>query len=105
MMSSGFNVGLFAFPLVFAMWGMEGLTYFSMFDAGTSIIVFGIASILGSFFSKEGLSLKPTEILKRLVKTIPLMTYLFASILNFSHFKLPDMIIEWRFRSLLPICH
>lgn len=42
MLSSGFNVGLFAFPLVYAIWGIEGLTYFSMFDVGTSFVVFGI---------------------------------------------------------------
>ncbi|EKN71303.1 auxin efflux carrier (AEC) family transporter [Neobacillus bataviensis LMG 21833] len=94
MLSSGFNVGLFAFPLVYAIWGMDGLTYFSMFDVGTSFVVFGIAFILGSYFSEEGLSLKPIEILKKLGKSIPLMTYLIASILNFSHIQLPDTIIH-----------
>lgn len=94
LMLSGFNVGLFAFPLVFAIWGMEGLTYFSMFDVGTSFVVFGIAYILGSYFSAEGLKLKPKEILKKLGKSIPLMTYLIASILNFSHIQLPDTIIH-----------
>jgi hypothetical protein len=94
LMLSGFNVGLFAFPLVFAIWGMEGLTYFSMFDVGTSFVVFGIAYILGSYFSGEGLKLKPKEILKKLGKSIPLMTYLIASILNFSHIQLPDTIIH-----------
>ncbi|WP_010283766.1 AEC family transporter [Bacillus timonensis] len=94
MMSSGFNVGLFAFPLVFAIWGIDGLTYFSMFDVGTSFLVFGIAFIMGSYFSKEGLSLKPVEIGKKLVKSIPLMTYLFASILNYSHIKLPGVVID-----------
>jgi malate permease and related proteins len=91
---SGFNVGLFAFPLVYAIWGMDGLTYFSMFDVGTSFVVFGIAYILGSYFSAEGLKLQPIEILKKLGKSIPLMTYLIASILNFSHIKLPDTIID-----------
>ncbi|MFL6555141.1 MAG: AEC family transporter [Bacillus sp. (in: firmicutes)] len=94
MLSSGFNVGLFAFPLVYAIWGMDGLTYFSMFDVGTSFVVFGIAYILGSYFSAEGLSLKPIEILKKLGKSIPLMTYLIASILNFSHIQLPNTIIN-----------
>ncbi|WP_453995742.1 AEC family transporter [Bacillus nitroreducens] len=94
MMSSGFSVGLFAFPLVFALWGIDGLTYFSMFDVGTSLLVFGIAYILGSYFSKEGLSLKPIEIVKRLVQSIPLMTYLVATILNLTHIKLPSMVID-----------
>ncbi|HZG71334.1 MAG TPA: AEC family transporter [Chondromyces sp.] len=94
MLSSGFNVGLFAFPLVYAMWGVNGLTYFSMFDVGTSLIVFGIAYILGSYFSEEGLSLKPIEVLKKLGKSIPLMTYIIASILNYSHIHLPDLLIN-----------
>ena len=94
LMLSGFNVGLFAFPLVHAIWGVKGLTYFSMFDVGTSFTVFGIAYILGSYFSEEGLGLKPVEILKRLSKSVPLMTYIFASILNYSHIHLPDLIIH-----------
>ncbi|MFC2946885.1 AEC family transporter [Virgibacillus sediminis] len=94
MLTSGFNVGLFAFPLVFALWGMSGLTYFSMFDVGTSFITFGVAYILGSYFSDEGLSLKPKEIIKKLVRSIPLMTYFIASILNFSDIQLPDIIIS-----------
>lgn len=94
MLSHGFNVGLFAFPLVYAIWGMEGLTYFSMFDVGASFLVFGISFIFGSYFSNEGLRLNPLEILKKLGKSIPLMTYIIASILNFSHIHLPDMFIE-----------
>ena len=106
LMLSGFNVGLFAFPLVFAIWGMEGLTYFSMFDVGTSFVVFGIAYILGSYFSAEGLKLKPIEILKKLGKSIPLMTYLIASILNFlatSNYQI--RLLMWQVQSLKPICH
>jgi malate permease and related proteins len=94
MLSSGFNVGLFAFPLVYAIWGMDGLTYFSMFDVGTSFVVFGISYILGSYFSEEGLRLNPIEILKKLGKSIPLMTYIIASILNLCHIQLPDPIIN-----------
>jgi malate permease and related proteins len=94
MLSSGFNVGLFAFPLVYAIWGIDGLTYFSMFDVGASFVVFGISYILGSYFSEEGLRLNPLEILKKLGKSIPLMTYIIASLLNFSHIQLPDMFIN-----------
>jgi malate permease and related proteins len=94
MLSSGFNVGLFAFPLVYAIWGIDGLTYFSMFDVGTSFVVFGISYILGSYFSEEGLRLNPIEILKKLGKSIPLMTYIIASILNLCHIQLPDPIIN-----------
>lgn len=94
MLSSGFNVGLFAFPLVYAIWGIDGLTYFSMFDVGSSFVVFGICFIFASYFSKEGLRLNPMEILKKLGKSIPLMTYIIASILNLIHIQLPDILIN-----------
>ncbi|KGM45050.1 malonate transporter, partial [Neobacillus niacini] len=94
MLSSGFNVGLFAFPLVYAIWGIDGLTYFSMFDVGASFVVFGICFIFASYFSEEGLKLNPVEILKKLGKSIPLMTYLIASILNLIHIQLPAIIIN-----------
>lgn len=94
MLSSGFNVGLFAFPLVYAIWGINGLTYFSMFDVGSSFVVFGICFIFASYFSEEGLRLNPMEILKKLGKSIPLMTYIIASILNLSHIQLPDILIN-----------
>lgn len=94
MLASSFNVGLFAFPIVHMIWGTMGLTYFSMFDVGTSFITFALAYILGSYFSKGGLSLKPMEILKTLGKSIPLMTYLIAVTLNLLQIKLPSGVIE-----------
>lgn len=94
MLAPGANVGLFAYPIVHAMWGTEGLTYFGMFDVGTTIVIWGIGYILGSYFSEEGLTLKPVAILKKLGNSIPLMTYIVASILNYSHIQLPSTIID-----------
>ena len=85
--------------------GKDGLTYFSMFDVGTSFIVFGIAYILGSYFSEEGLSLNPVEILKKLGKSVPLMTYLIASILNLSQIHLPETLIAVAIKYQELICH
>lgn len=94
MLACSFNVGLFAFPLVSMIWGSTGLTYFSMFDIGASFLTFVIAYILGSYFSKEGLKLQPVEIIKKLGKSVPLMTYLFAVTLNFMRISLPDGVIQ-----------
>jgi malate permease and related proteins len=94
MLAPGANVGLFAFPLVQIIWGEEGLTYFGMFDVGTSVAVFGIAYILGSYYSEAGLTASPLVILKKLGKSIPLMTYIIASILNFSNIQLPSFVID-----------
>ncbi|MBS4207566.1 AEC family transporter [Bacillus sp. FJAT-50079] len=94
MLGPGYNVGLFAFPLVHAIWGSEGLTYFGMFDVGNAIIVFGIAYVIGSYYSKDGLTLKPMGILLKLSKSIPLMTYIIVSILNLSSIQLPADFID-----------
>lgn len=94
MLASGYNVGLFVFPIVEAIWGAEGLLYFGMFDVGNSIIVFGLVYLVGSYFSEEGLALKPISILKKFGKSIPFMSYVIMSILNFSHIHLPSGIID-----------
>ena len=94
MLASGYNVGLFVFPIVEAIWGAEGLLYFGMFDVGNSVIVFGLVYLVGSYFSEEGLTLKPISILKKFSKSIPFMSYVIMSILNFSHIHLPAGIID-----------
>ena len=53
----GFNIRLFAYPLVEAIWGLEGLKYFGMFDMGNSIIVFGVCYIFTSVYSAEGVGI------------------------------------------------
>ena len=94
MLASGYNVGLFVFPIVEAIWGAEGLLYFGMFDIGNSIIVYGLVYLVGSYFSEEGLALKPSSILKKFSKSIPFMSYVIMSILNFSHIHLPAGVID-----------
>lgn len=94
MLTAGYNVGLFAFPLVEAMWGAEGLLYFGMFDVGNAFIVFGVVYLVGSYFSEEGLRLEWGAIIKKFAKSIPFMTYLIMSILNVSHIELPTTIID-----------
>ncbi|SEM18819.1 hypothetical protein SAMN05192533_101347 [Mesobacillus persicus] len=94
MLSTGYNVGLFAFPLVEAIWGIEGLLYFGMFDAGNAFLVFGVSYILGSYYSKQGLSLNPLGIVKKFSKSIPFMSYIVMTVLNFSHIKLPTELID-----------
>jgi len=94
MLSAGHNVGLFVFPIAEAIWGAKGLLYFGMFDAGTSVIVFGLVYLVGSYYSEEGLSLKPISILKKFSRSLPFMSYLTMSVLNFSHIHLPSGIID-----------
>lgn len=94
MLSTGYNVGLFAFPIVEAIWGAEGLLYFGMFDVGNSILVFGISYLAGSFYSKENRGLGPTSVMKKLSRSIPLMTYIVMSLFNAINIHFPVPIID-----------
>lgn len=94
MLASGYNVGLFAFPLVEAIWGAEGLLYFGMFDVGNSVVVLVISYLAGSYYSEQGLTMKPADVVKKLANSIPLLTYVLMSTLNFADIRLPSGVIE-----------
>eukprot|EP01137_Pigoraptor_chileana_P003686 Opistho-2@2542 len=40
--SGGFNLGLFAHPLIEGIWGQAGMVYAAMFDFGNSFAIFGL---------------------------------------------------------------
>ena len=94
MLISGFNVGLFAYPLVGGIWGKQGIQYFGMFDVGNAMIIFGVVYLIGSYYSTEDAELKIGVILKKLSRSIPLMTYVIVCILAIIGFKLPSFIID-----------
>lgn len=94
MLASGYNVGLFAFPLVEAIWGAEGLLYFGMFDVGNSVVVLVISYLAGSYYSEQGLTMKPADVVKKLANSIPLLTYVLMNTLNFADIRLPSGVIE-----------
>lgn len=94
MMLPGFNVGLFAYPLVEALWGKEGLKYFGMFDIGNSILIFGLAYLTGCYFSdnEDGLDIKGIAI--KMAKSAPLVSYAIALMFNFAGVVLPGAILN-----------
>lgn len=94
MLVPGFNVGLFAYPVVEAIWGREGLKYFGMFDMGNSITIFVICYLLASHFSSNGEYINPKNILKKLVTSIPLMSYIITLILNLFGLHYPVFFIN-----------
>src|SRR5699024_7821110 len=51
MMTASLNIGLFAYPLVEAIWPKTGMIYFGMADIGGAIIMFGVTYFVGSYFS------------------------------------------------------
>ncbi|MFT8322252.1 MAG: AEC family transporter [Bacillus sp. (in: firmicutes)] len=94
MLIPGFNIGLFAFPLVEGIWGQAGLKYFGMFDVGNAVITFGLSYLIGSYYSKEGVVLDFKHIVNKMAKSIPLMTYIIIFIINLCGIHLPDTAVE-----------
>ncbi|GGE43668.1 malonate transporter [Pullulanibacillus camelliae] len=94
MMVPGFNIGLFAYPLVEGIWGQKGLQYFGMFDVGNAFIVFGLIYIIGSFYSNEDVQLDVKFIMLKMLKSIPFMTYMIVCLLNILDWHLPAPVIH-----------
>ncbi len=94
MLISGFNIGLFAYPLVGGIWGKQGIQYFGMFDVGNAVVIFGVVYLIGSYYSTEDTALNLSIIVKKLSRSIPLMTYIIVCILAIIGFEIPSLIIN-----------
>ncbi|WP_407270923.1 AEC family transporter [Radiobacillus sp. PE A8.2] len=94
MMIPGFNIGLFAFPLIEGIWGLEGLKYFGMYDAGNAMINFGLCYIIAAYFSQGDVQPDWRQIAKKITRSIPLVTYLIACLIAIIGWKLPSTVLE-----------
>lgn len=94
----GFNIGLFAYPMIEMIWGQKGLLYVIMFDIGNSFVIFGLVYTVGLKFSpKENSEYDQVEfklIFIRLIKSIPLMSWIIALILKISNVIFPIFVID-----------
>ncbi|MFO7794562.1 MAG: AEC family transporter [Promethearchaeati archaeon] len=98
MVSVGFNIGLFAYPLIRGIWGEVGMEYIIMFDLGNSFSVFILGYTLGSLYSPK---IKPHEekfnwkaIIKRVLSSVPLIALFLALIINLSGLILPLFLTD-----------
>ncbi|WFR57440.1 AEC family transporter [Anaerocolumna sp. AGMB13025] len=94
MTSVGFNIGLFAYPLVEALWGKEGLKYFGMFDMGNALIVFGLCFFMASYYSSEDGKVDFKELLKKISTSVPLLVYILTLLLNVTGLSYPKTVLE-----------
>ena len=94
----GFNIGLFAYPMIEMIWGEKGLLYVIMFDIGNSFIIFGLVYTIGLTFSpKENFGHDQVQfrsIFLHLIKSVPLISWIIALVLNISNIVFPIFVID-----------
>ncbi|UCC18992.1 MAG: AEC family transporter [Promethearchaeota archaeon] len=94
----GFNVGHFAYPLIQGIWNDEGLKYIAMFDIGNAIVIFVICYILGLVYSPKNDFQDKKELAKdiilKLLKSAPLMSYIIAIILNILNIQFAPFVSD-----------
>ena len=94
MLIPAFNIGLFAYPLVEGLWGQEGIKYFGMFDVGNSLVTFGVIYIIAGYFSSDDSDLSFTSIFNKLVKSVPLLSYVIAFSFAVSEVHFPGIVLD-----------
>ncbi|NMC05552.1 MAG: AEC family transporter [Candidatus Lokiarchaeota archaeon] len=91
MMSMGFNVGNFAFPLIQGVFGDDGLKYAAMFDVGNAMVIFGLCYIIAvSYSAMEGEKPRASFIARKVATSPPLLCYIIGLVLNTAGFKFPE---------------
>lgn len=84
--SAGWNLGLFAYPLIEGIWGWEGLTYAIMFDLGNSVINFMVNYGMGTYLSGNHGTKNPYKhVLKKIFTLPPFQAMLFGLAFNIFH--------------------
>jgi len=96
MCAVGFNTGLFAFPIIRAVWGTDGLQYIAMFDLANSFMLLGVNYVIGDYYSKravgESASFGVRYVARNLARSTSLMSYLIALALALASIRLPRFI-------------
>ncbi len=90
--SCGFNIGLFAYPLIEGIFGVEGLQYIAMFDMGNAVLIFGLSYSYACYYAPGAAAVNYREIAARLLKFFPLLSYLLALGISISGLQLPVLI-------------
>ncbi len=96
--SGGFNLGLFAYPLIEGIWGQAGMVYAAMFDFGNSFAVFGLVYGTGVFMSdkNQGASIKANtkQALLKIITLLPFQAILAGVFFNLTAIPLPQILLD-----------
>ena len=91
--ASGYNIGNFTMPFVQSFLGPVGVITTSLFDTGNACICLGTSYSIASVV-KEGSKFSVMKILRNLVKSVPLLCYIFMMCLSLLHISLPSPVIS-----------
>ncbi|MHA8065731.1 AEC family transporter [Aquirufa sp. ROCK2-A2] len=92
---AGYNLGLFAFPLIEGIWGMKGLLYAAMFDLGNSVINFIVTYGVGNYLSNQPKKGNIAQhIFKKVFSLPPFLAMLIGLSINLLHIPVPLFISE-----------
>jgi malate permease and related proteins len=96
MAAGGFNVGLFAFPIIESIFGKQALIYAIFYDIGNSVVVFIFIYGIGQYFSstqQSGVELK--KIGKKILSLPPLLAMVLGLFLNFTKIGIPEQALNF----------
>lgn len=93
--SAGFNLGIFAYPLIEGIFGLQGLTYAIMFDLGNSVINFIVNYGMGNYFSRGPKNKNlAAHILKRIISLPPLQAMVLGVVVNVMGLEFPSFALD-----------
>ncbi len=94
MMSLGYNVGLFGFPIIESIYGQKAIVPAAMFDIGNAFIIFGLSYYLGKMYSNKSAetSFSLPAVGKALTTSPPFVSYVIGLGLNLLSIEIPAFI-------------
>jgi malate permease and related proteins len=98
--SGGFNMGLFAFPIIEGIWGRDALAYAIIYDIGNTAVVFGLVYVLGNYFATKRAhhtlnnAALAKKIAQKILKSMPLQGMILGLLLNISGIGLPTLAMD-----------
>jgi len=94
MLLPGFNIGLFAYPLVEAALGPGALAHLGMFDMGVAFVTFGVAFGVASHFARDGARLDLAAVGRQLLASVPFVVYLVTLLVRLAGLRFPPLLVE-----------
>jgi predicted permease len=110
MSSLGYNNGLFAFPIAQAIWGAVGVQYLAVFDLANVVLLLGVNYLVAAWYAARAAGRSPElsagYILGNLLRSVPLVAYAAAVVMNLVGFRLPALaatLVDVAARGNMPV--